>query len=465
MSDWKINENIQGSFRDPSGFLFTRDGLVYRQVNKTYEENYNFLISSGLYKNLENEALLIPHDEVNFDFPKPDVGYKIIKPEPLEFISYPYEWCFSQLKDAALTTIEIQKKALDSGMSLKDCSAYNIQFRKGKPVFIDTLSFEIYKEGAPWVAYRQFCQHFLAPLALMAYKDVRLNQLFRVYVDGIPLDLANKLLPSRTFLDFSLLLHIHLHARSQSYFGNKPLGQEIKKRKFSRMSMLGLVDNLKSAIEKLKWHPRQTEWADYYMDSNYSDEALNHKKQIVSEFLKILNPKLVWDLGGNIGLFSRIAAGQGAQVVSFDIDPAAVEKNYFECVRKGEANVLPILVDFTNPSPNIGWQNQERMSLLERGPADTALSLALIHHLAISNNLPFYRIADFFSRICNFLIIEFVPKNDSQVKRMLSAREDIFPDYTQQAFECDFGKYFKVLNSVKIKDSERVLYVMKKSKL
>ena len=452
---------IPSSFRDPSGFLFFRDGLIYRRVNTIYKGNYERLINSGLYEILVHGELLIPHDEVDVDYARSDKAYKILKPELIPFISFPYEWCFSQLKDAALTTLKIQKKSLDFGMSLKDCSAYNIQFRKSKPIFIDTLSFEKYREGQPWVAYRQFCQHFLAPLALMSYQDIRLNQLFRVYIDGVPLDLVSSLLPFRTRFVFSLLSHLHLHAKSQKHFADKPI--DMSRHKMSRVGFLGLIDNLESTIKKLKWTPQGTEWAGYYKDTNYSSNALHHKRELVSEFLDKINPESVWDLGANVGMFSRIASDKGIQTISFDIDPAAVEKNYLECVRKGETNILPLLLDLTNPSPNIGWENQERASLFERGPADTVLALALIHHLAISNNLPLNKIASFLSKICNSLIIEFVPKTDSQVQRLLSTREDIFPDYTQRAFESEFKKYFRIQNSVKIKESKRNLYLMERT--
>jgi hypothetical protein len=456
----KTDGNIAGSFRDPSGFLFYKDGSIYRQVNITYKENYDHLMNSGLYETLVNADFLIPHDESDIEYARSDKAYKIIKPELIPFISYPYEWCFSQLKDAALNTLEIQRKSLDFGMSLKDCSAYNIQFRKGKPIFIDTLSFEKYHEGRPWVAYRQFCQHFLAPLSLMSYKDIRLNQLFRVYIDGLPLDLVSSLLPSRTRFIFSLLSHIHLHAKSQKHFADKTVNTS--GHKMGRLSFLGLIDNLESAIKKLKWQPQGTEWADYYEDINYSSGALQHKKQIVAEFINEVKPKTVWDLGSNVGMFSRITSDKGIQTISFDIDPAAVEKSYLECIAKSETNILPLLFDLTNPSPGIGWENQERMSLIERGPADAVLALALIHHLAISNNLPIDKLAEFFCKICNYLIIEFVPKSDSQVQRLLSTRDDIFLCYTQVFFENSFGKYFATLNSAKISDSERRLYLMKR---
>ena len=454
---------VPSSFRDPSGFLFCRNGSIYRQVNATYRENYDHLVNSGLYKTLVGAKLLIPHDEIDIEPIQSDRTYKIIKPELIQFISYPYEWCFSQLKDAALTTLKIQRIAVDFGMSLKDCSAYNIQFRKGKSIFIDTLSFEKYREGQPWVAYRQFCQHFLAPLALMAYRDVRLNQLLRTYMDGIPLDLASSLLPFRTYSRFSLLSHIHLHAKSQKHFADKTVGGN--GHRIGRLGFLGLIDNLESAVVGLKWQPIGTQWTDYYKDTNYSIDALQHKKQILTEFVDVINPQNVWDLGANVGMFSRIASDKGIQTISFDIDHGAVERDYLECVAKGETNILPLLVDLTNPSPGIGWENRERMSLVERGPADTVLALALVHHLAISNNVPLVKIADFLSNICsNSLIIEFVPKTDSQVRRLLATREDIFPDYTQRAFETEFRKYFTVQSSMRIRDSERTLYLMQRSR-
>jgi len=451
---------LPSSFRDPSGFLFYRDGTIYRQINTAYKENYDHLMDSRFYDSLVKSGLLIPHKEVDITPEEPSDAYKIIEPQPISFISYPYEWSFSQFKNAALTTLEIQKKALDFGMSLKDCSAYNIQFVQGKPVFIDTLSFEKYIQGHPWVAYRQFCQHFLAPLALMSYRDIRLSQLFRIFMDGIPLDLASSLLPCRTWLKLSLLSHIHLHAKSQKYYADKVT--DTGSRKMTQLSFKGVIDNLESAIKKLNWQPEHTEWADYYEDTNYSAAALEHKKKLVAEFLDQINPKSVWDLGANDGMFSRIASDRGIATISFDIDPAAVEKNYLKCIEKNESNILPLLLDLTNPSPGIGWQNEERLSLRQRGPADAVFALALIHHLAISNNLPFNKIADFFGKICNSLIVEFVPKTDSQVQRLLSTRKDIFTNYKQQVFESEFSRYFTIQSSAKIRDSERTLYLMRR---
>ncbi len=447
------------SFRDPSGFLFSRDGILYRQVNRRYRSDYDLLKESGLYRELTGAGELIRHEEVSPSLGMTADAYRIIRPEQLPFVSYPYEWCFSELKDAALLTLKIQKKALQHGMSLKDASAFNVQFSRGRPVFIDTLSFERYREGEPWIAYRQFCQHFLAPLALMRYRDHRFNQWFRVNIDGIPLDLASRLLPVRTKLMPRMLVHIHLHAWSQKRFAGRTVSG--KGKRFSRLSFLALVDSLENAVSSLKWPQEKTEWSEYYSETNYTENALAHKKRLVSEFIDIIRPGLVWDIGANQGLFSRIASGKGIQTVSFDIDHACVERNYTEVKKNNEQNILPLLLDATNPSPDIGWHNRERRSLIHRGPAQCLLALALVHHLAISNNVPLERIAAFFSEISDSLIIEWIPKEDSQVQRLLATREDIFDGYTQECFEKGFGQHFEIVRSSKINESRRSLYLMK----
>ncbi|MFB3854684.1 MAG: class I SAM-dependent methyltransferase [Vicinamibacterales bacterium] len=455
------NGPIASSFRDPSGFVFRLDGTLYRQVNVAYRDTYRRLIDSSLYENLVAAHLLVPHEEVALEPARPTEAWKVIRPEPVDFVSYPYEWCFSQLKDAALATLAIQKRALDFGMSLKDASAYNIQFHRGRPVLIDTLSFEPYREGRPWPAYRQFCQHFLAPLVLMRRTDVRLAQLLRTNIDGVPLDLASRLLPFRTHFTFSALAHIHLHASTQKRYEARPVNTS--RLKVSRSGMLALVESLEKAIGKLDWRPGRTTWADYYGETNYSKPAFEHKKQAVAEFLARARPGMVWDLGANTGVFSALAAQCGAMTVAFDSDPAAVEKHYRECRRSGAARILPLAVDLLNPSPSLGWHNHERMSLVERGPADVVMALALVHHLAIGNNVPFDRLAEFFAALCSgWLIVEFVPKSDSQVRRLLASREDVFPDYDEGVFEKSFRSSFTIEASLRLQQSERTLYLMRR---
>jgi hypothetical protein len=413
-----------------------------------------------LYDKLVDVGLLIPHVEVDQVPAESDAAYKVIEPERVPFISYPYEWSFGQLKDAALATLSIQKRALKRDMSLKDASAYNIQFVRGKATLIDTLSFELYKEGQPWVAYRQFCQHFLAPLALMALKDIRLNQLLRVYIDGVPLDLASELLPWKTRFNFGLLTHIHIHAGAQKRYA----GEEVKSRggTMGRQAMIGLISSLDAAIRKLNWNPGGTEWGNYYDITNYSDAAFEHKKELIGEWTGRVAPAMTWDLGGNTGVFSRVVSEKGPYVVSFDIDPTAVEQNYRQMKGEGTQNLLPLLLDLTNPSPALGWANRERDSFGERGPADMVLALAVIHHLAISNNVPLPQLADFFADTGKWLVIEFVPKSDSQVKKLLASREDVFPNYTREGFEAAFRERFKMHEAVNVRESERMLYLMER---
>ena len=246
-------EKVSASFRDPSGFMFKRDGEFYRQVNQSYKADYDLLMSSGLYQHLSKAKALIPHQEAELGLsPLPEKAYKIIKPLQLGFISYPYEWCFNQYKDAAILTLSIARRALEYGMVLKDASAYNIQFHEGRPIFIDTLSFEAYKEGSPWVAYKQFCQHFLAPLALMAKTDIRLLGLMRNYIDGIPLDLASALLPKSTKLHFGLATHIHIHARSQQKYADQKLSQKELSGKISKQALFNLIDSLLTVVRSLR---------------------------------------------------------------------------------------------------------------------------------------------------------------------------------------------------------------------
>jgi len=449
---------LPSSFRDPSGFLFERDGCLYRQVNKRYRDDYDLLFSSGLYKVLTERGLLVPHAEADVSPPDPDPAYKVIRPELVPFISYPYEWCFSQLKEAALATLKIQKTAFEHGMSLKDASAFNIQFVNGRPLLVDTLSFEKL-QLKPWIAYRQFCQHFLNPLLLAAYKDFHLNQLSRIFIDGIPMSLASRLLPSRTRLRPGIATHVHLHALSQKYFSKKIV--KARERQVRPVSLAGLVESLDSLVRKLNLGLKKTEWAQYYQETNYSPEGFERKKRIVEEFLDVAKPGTVWDLGANTGVFSRLASRRGIRTVAFDVDFVAVEVNYRECLKNKEKNLLPLVMDLTNPSPAIGWENRERKSLEERGPADAALALALVHHLAISNNLPLPKIAEYFSRICRWLVVEFVPKADSQVQRLLATREDIFDRYTQADLEEEFSRSFQVVRVAPVEGTERTLYLMK----
>jgi hypothetical protein len=451
---------VEGSFRDPSGFVYTRDGTLFRQVNSGFRQTFEAFLASGLCDELVRDGLLVPHELVSLEYSATPEAYAVLRPERLPFISYPYEWSFGQLQDAAALTLQIQERALGKGFTLRDSSAYNIQFRGGRPIFIDTLSFEPWEEGKPWAAYKQFCEHFLLPLTLMSATDIRCGTLLRSYVDGIPLDLGSRLLPHRSWTSLSAVLHIHLHAWAQGRYAGSAVTSAAKGKSMSQRSLLTLIKNLSTATQRLSWRPSGTEWADYTSDNNYSDAASRSKREMVVAHLAAVKPKTVWDLGANTGEYSRAARESAGYVVSFDVDPAAVERNYRRVRSEKETGILPLLLDLTNPSPAQGWAGRERLSLEQRGPADAVLALALVHHLAIGNNLPLERIASYFRRLGRHLVIEFVPKSDSQVSRLLLSRPDIFPGYTKEGFEEAFQRHYHIQSVARVADSERWLYAM-----
>jgi hypothetical protein len=461
------------SFRDPAGFMFRRDGVLYRQVNQQGRAEYDRLMSSGLYDALVASGDLIAHEEVDGALAAAPDAHKVIRPENVPFVSYPFEWSFGQLKDAALLTLRLQKAAMQRGLSLRDATAFNVMFAGGRPVWIDTLSFEALRPGRPWMAYRQFCEMFLAPLALMSRADPRGHQLLRSFLDGIPLPMASAMLPFRTWASPGLLIHVHMHAVAHRRFadhkgprrtdkGPQRNDDPLPRNNQRANAVAALVDSLERAIQRLDWSPSGTTWGDYYEQTNYTDAAFGRKRELVTAAITTIQPSVVWDLGANDGTFSRLASDAGIRTIAFDVDPAAVEHNYRQVKERSERNLLPLLMDLTNPTASLGWGNAERMSLVERGPADLALALALVHHLAIGHNVPLPRIAAFFASLARALVIEFVPKDDSQVQRMLAARADIFSNYDRVAFEAAFSEPFSIESATPIEGSARTLYVMRR---
>jgi hypothetical protein len=429
------------SFRDKNSRVFDNDGHILRYMSMSALVDYKLLMYSGLGSELWDKRLLIKHYEVDDN---------TIYPETIPCIAYPYEWCFSQLKDAALLTLEIQEIALEYRMSLKDASAYNVQFIGCKPIFIDTTSFERYQEGKPWVAYGQFCRHFLAPLSLMAYTDIRLNKLMQLYIDGIPLDLTSKLLPLPS--KFSELgVHIHLHSKMVGSVDNNRKVEG----KISYNQLKGIIQSLRRAVSALKPKDTKTIWGNYDRE-HYTGEAFNDKVKFVVDVAKEINPNRVIDFGANNGLITRLI--ESKYKVALDMDINCVEHLY----KSGEVNILPLVCDLTVPSPSIGWDNKERSSLKQRYQADLCLALALVHHLAIGNNVPLGMIAQMFAEYGEYLVVEFVPKHDMKVRMMLANRGDIFTDYTQQGFEREFSKVFDIINKHEIVESDRVMYFMKR---
>ncbi|HCS79048.1 TPA: SAM-dependent methyltransferase [Patescibacteria group bacterium] len=441
------------SFRDPDGFVYVKQGTVYRKIQPSFITQYRKLLQSGLYQQLTQQQLLIPHEETR----QTPSGIEI-KPQPIPFITYPYEWTFNQLRSAALTTLAVQKQALEFDMSLKDASAYNIQFLGNQPRFIDTLSFEELAQYQPWVAYRQFCEHFLAPLALMSRVDVGLNRLFIFYHEGIPLELASRLLPINSYLNFPILLHLHLHARFQKQQVNRKM-EANKHRRFGKKALVGLTETLEQLVKSLKVASTSSHWNSYYVDNTYSMTEQKLKMNFVITICRQLKPKLVWDLGANTGVYSRHATQFADYVIAMDSDHDCSDSIF---MHEPQTKILPLWIDLTNPSPALGWESQERKSLLERGPADLVLALALMHHLAIGNNITFTQLARFFSKIARHLLIEFIPKTDSQVKRLLAFRRDIFNEYSEEKFITSFGKYFRVTKKISLGNNGRSLFAMRR---
>lgn len=453
-------ERVPGSFRDPAGFVFTREGVLYRQIDRPFGPTWDEFVASGLHADLVEGGLLIPVQNADRGLAVSESAHCVVRPERVSFISYPYEWSFSQLQDAALLTLDAMKRAMAKGFWMRDASGFNVQFHRGKAVLIDSLSFEPYREGHAWPAYGQFCRHFLAPLALAAHVDLRSILFLRLHIDGMPLDLAARMLPRKTKWNPGLLTHIHLHASAGTKTGAQ--NAHIPRREIPRNAILGLIDSLERSIRALAAPKTETVWGDYYNFTNYEKEAFERKKALVQELTEIAAPERIWDLGANTGVFSEAVAGDRREIVAWDGDPLAVEAAYLKWKKEKRGNLLPLLQDFSNPSPALGWAHRERNSLLERGPADLTLALALIHHLAIGNNVPLPLIAEWLTSLGKWCLIEFVPKADSQIQRMLANREDIFDDYDEVGFRRAFAASFELVESRAIEGTERTLFLYRR---
>lgn len=456
----------QGSFRDETGFIFYKDSQVFRAIRRDKASDYSLLMKSGLYKELVSTQCLISHEpSTNSRFAQGALSdYIVISPKKVPFISYPYEWSFQQLKVAALLTLRIQKIALRSGMTLKDSSAYNVQFLGTRPVFIDTLSFEKYEVGKPWIAYRQFCQHFLAPLAIMHYKKHNLSRFLQLHIDGIPLDIASSVLPRRSYFQSALAAHIHVHAKIQGRHATNQWKKNNTEPVLSKSKLLLMIDHLESGIKNLESGKKLSLWSNYEKEHNYSNNAIAMKAELIDQWAKKIKPEFTWDCGCNTGKFSEIAAKYSCYTIGLDSDANCIDFFFGQAKKKDVHNILPLVFDFNNPTPSIGWANSERKTISERGTADLILALAVIHHFRIANNVPWNYIAQLFKKWINpqgWLIVEFIEKEDSQVQRLLSSRKDIFADYDLSSFLASFSAYFDVVEKTQLPESRRWLCLMK----
>ena len=449
---------LPSSYRDNAGFVFEQDGIFYRCINKVYFPHYDKLIQSGLYSELADAERLINHAEQdNSLFTLPDnYQLKIILPEQIPFISYPYEWSFNMWKDAAIVTLKVMQIAMAKGMILKDATPFNIQFFKGRPVIIDTLSFEIYEEGKPWIAYRQFCECFLSPLLLMHYGHRDTAKLFMAYPDGIPLEITKSLLPLKSKLN----LHVYMHVWMQTMVTAKTKNHSTSKNHFSFKKLQILIKGLLAFVGNLDVKRNKSVWDHYYTDTILGDKYLLDKKSLVANFCESISFKEVIDLGANDGYFSWLLKDKVTNIIAVDFDSNCVNELYNKLRLEKVKNIIPLVASLNTPSPAIGWANSERTSLSTRLKADLILALALVHHLAIANNVPLSKIADWFAGMGRYLIIEFVPKQDEKVKQLLLHRADIFAKYDIENFKKAFGNYYNIIKEEKVGDTARVLFLM-----
>lgn len=448
------------SFRDPDGFVFEQHGEYYRAISKKYALTWEKLMASGFLDELMREGKVLRLDGGQHPFGELDKQriHKVYKIQPLPVITYPPEWSFAQFKKAALLSLTLQRKAVSEGFSLKDASAYNLQFIGREVVFIDHLSFEELQVQHPWKAYAQFCRHFLAPLLLWHYGIPEPQLQFLNHLDGIPLQHCTQLLPWKSRFSLLAYTHIHLHSRFENkHAGDKEL--DYKGKSYSLKKHLNLLEHLEMGIKELTLADKQSNWSRYYDNFSYSNQALQKKLEFVKKYSQRINGKLCLDLGANTGIFSFLAAEHFQQVLACDLDEQVLR----EIRKKKKDNVLTLRVDLSNPLPSYGWNSSERRSFLQRvSHNELTLALALVHHLCISNNIPLTKLAEFFAGISQNLIIEFVPKNDVQAKRLLVSREDIFEHYTKSEFEKSFSQHYDIEEEQYVPDSDRVLYFMKR---
>lgn len=452
------------SFKDPDGRVFAFGDRIFRTLNRCGRENFDALCKSGLYDQLVGGNKVVDSSlqaSKDLGFEPAVVGTDLIEHRRIPYISYPYEWSFDMLRDAALLTLDLMEESLQYGFILKDATPFNVQFCDGRPVWIDLPSFAPYRANQPWVAYTQFCSTQLYPLMLTAYRNLEFQPMLRGSIGGIKSTDMAKLLRGRDFFRRGVLAQIHLPALLERSFARKPvaLGSQFEKAKFSKDMLLGLCRRLRKLISGLTYRPRDSEWAGYRQICSYRDEDTIAKHRFVEEAVAEADPRRVWDLGCNTGEYSEIAAGIAEHVVAFDIDPAAINALYLgQKEGRNSGTIQPLVGDLTNPSPALGWALTERGAWRDRGQADFFLALALVHHLVIGGNIPVRAVVDALASVASAGVVEFVCKKDEMVRRLLTNREDVFADYTRENFEAELSRCFHIIGRKDINQGTRTLY-------
>jgi ribosomal protein L11 methylase PrmA len=446
-----LPNKINGSFRDPSGYVYEHSGRIFRTITERAVEDYRYIRDAGVLNDLVNGGFLIPAIEVDPEEAgldsSVDAGVVVEHPR-IPFISYPYEWSFQVLKAAALHHLDLHIELFGRGITLTDATAYNVQFLGAKPIFIDLLS----------TGYRQFCEQFLNPLLLRSYTGVAHNAWCRGSPEGISATELARVLPLRRKLSPRTFIHVVLHGRLQASKASSDKAKSARTKNFSKTAYLGMLHQQRSWIANLQPADDQsTVWQDYADTHNYSPEEHQNKKTFISSFVESVRPSVLWDFGCNTGDFSEVALKAGAEtVIGFDFDQGALDAA-FARAREGRMNFLPLFQDATNPSPDQGWRQAERDGLGERRNADALLGLALIHHLAIGRNVPLPEIVTWLTGLAPCGVVEFVPKEDPMIQQMLMLREDIFDDYSYEIFRALLCEHAQIVREQSVSTSGRVL--------
>jgi ribosomal protein L11 methylase PrmA len=453
-----------GSFRDPHSRIFYQDEGVLRALSAEGLADWEALASTRFFQAAVESGRLIESERVDAD----DVSIAldgdwaaVLRHAPVPFVSYPYEWTFGMLKDAALLQLELLSDALDEGLILKDSSPYNVQWRGAKPVFIDVGSFERLREGEPWVGYRQFCMLFLYPLFLQAYKGVPFQPWLRGSIDGIS---PRECRGAFSFLDArrpGVLSHVFLHARldQPGKETSRDVKRELRAAGFNTELIKANVRRLDKVVRRLEWQPGDSAWSGYEATKTYTDEETARKEAFVRAAASEREWGLVWDLGCNTGRFARIAAEHAHSVVAVDADHAVAERLYRSLREEGNGSILPLTVNLADPSPALGWRALERKPLTERGRPDLTLCLALVHHLSIGSNIPLADVVAWFAELGTHLVIEFPTKQDPMVERLLARkREGLHADYELDSFERALEDAFSIERRETLPSGTRHLY-------
>lgn len=447
-----------GSFRDREATVFYRDGAVLRGLSPAARADWDALAATAFFPRLVAAGAIIGTEEVAV--PDGSAFAAVLRHERIPFVSYPYEWTFGMLQDAALLQLELVRQALDEGLLLKDASPFNVQWRGSRPVFIDIPSFTRARPGDLWAGYRQFCQAFLYPLLLQAYRGVPFHPWLRGALEGIEATHARRLLRGRDLLRPGVLRHVWLHARLQASAGDsdRRLGDELRRAGARTDFVRPVIRSLERAVRAARWTPRASGWTGYATDNSYGDEARADKEQFVRRVATARRWELVWDLGTNTGAFARLAADHARTVVAIDADHDALDTLYRALASAGDRRILPLLVNLADPSPARGWRGRERRGLVERGRPDLVLCLALLHHLVIAANVPPAEVLAWLADLGGEVVLEHVGFDDPMVRRLLRNRTDRDPDYARPAFERLVAARFTVLHQASIGTGTRTLY-------